>query len=119
MKHEQATASACVSRETAAEVSDAPATASPAHANRPAKARGIWERDEAYPCIVQDGDLRVIECKDAIQWILQRRRKGGEWADLGYFRNRDVLIARCKMGADAVAMLRALPAFHCGRAGSG
>src|SRR5687768_8090094 len=62
----------------------------PPHARLPG--RGVWERDEAYPEIVRVGDLRVIECRDGIQWILQRRRRDGRWIDLGYFRNRDVLI---------------------------
>ena len=73
---------------------------------------GVWERDEAFPSIVRDGDLRVFECKDEIQWILQRRREGGRWVDLGYFRNRDVLIERSGMSAIALEVLRALPPMH-------
>jgi hypothetical protein len=87
----------------------------------------VWERDDAYPCIVRSGDLRVIECRDAIQWILQRCRKGGTWRDLGYFRNRDVLIERfglAKAGPtlssnscqQEMEMLRSLPPVHVGGA---
>jgi hypothetical protein len=78
-------------------------------------ARGIRERDDAYPHIVRAGDLRVIECRDALQWILQRRRKSGRWIDLGYFRNRDVLIERSGLN---LAALRSLPPYHLGREGS-
>lgn len=74
--------------------------------------RRVWERDDAYPHLVVVGELRVIECKDGIQWILQRRRAGGTWADLGYFRNRDVLIERS--GLD-VTELRELPPYHLGQ----
>ena len=77
--------------------------------------RGVWERDEAYPCLVRVGDVRVIECRDGIQWILQRRRPGGRWADLGYFRNRDALIERSELD---LAELRALPPYHLGRGGA-
>jgi hypothetical protein len=71
---------------------------------------------DAYPgVVVRDGDRRVIECRDGIQFILQRRRQGGRWIDLGYFRNRDALIARCGMTATAIEVLRALPPYHLGR----
>jgi hypothetical protein len=89
----------------------------PASSNVPSGAhamlcgRGVWERDDAYPCIVRVGDVRVIECRDRLQWIWQRRRKGGTWRDLGYFRNRNVLIERS--GLDCAA-LRALPPYHLG-----
>lgn len=74
--------------------------------------RGVREREEAYPALVRVGDLRVIECRDRLQWILQRRRKGGRWVELGYFRNRGVLIERS--GLDCPE-LRSLPALHLGR----
>lgn len=38
---------------------------------------------------------RVVICKDAIQWILQRRKNGDAkrpWRGVGYFRTRDALI---------------------------
>jgi hypothetical protein len=83
-----------------------------AHARVKKAHRGLWERDDGWPAIVRDGDRRVIECKDRLQWILQRRRPNGRWVDLGYFRNRDVLIARCGMTATAIEVLRALPEYH-------
>jgi hypothetical protein len=63
---------------------------------------------------VRDHDLRVIDCRDGLQWIVQRRRRGGTWADLGYFRNRDVLIERCgsSFRPTALAVLRSLPGYH-------
>jgi hypothetical protein len=42
--------------------------------------------------------LRVIECRDGIQWILQRRKKGGAerpWRGVGYFRTRKALRRVC------------------------
>ncbi len=41
---------------------------------------------------------RVIVCKDAIQWILQRRKRGGAerpWRGSGYCRTRQALIRLC------------------------
>ena len=40
---------------------------------------------------------RVIICKNRIQWILQRRRKGAgrRWEARGYFRTRKALIRLC------------------------
>ena len=41
---------------------------------------------------------RVVVCKDAWQWILQRRTKGGArrpWRAVGYFRTRDALSRAC------------------------
>ena len=72
----------------------------------------VRERDDAYPSIVRVGDVRVIECRERLQWIWQRRQKSGRWVDLGYFRNRDVLIERS--GLD-LAELLALPPYHLGR----
>jgi hypothetical protein len=50
------------------------------------------ERDEGYPVVAQLTDtVRVIECKDGIQWILQRR-SGDQWKGLAYCRTRAALI---------------------------
>jgi hypothetical protein len=100
----------CVSDEAIAPYPASPQVPFAAHAAL--SARRVWDRDDAYPSIVRVGAVRVIECKDAIQWIWQRRRKSGRWDDLGYFRNRDVLIERS--GLD-VAALRSLPPYHVGR----
>ena len=61
---------------------------------------------------------RVIECKDALQWILQKRdaERSGQprWAGVGYFRTRNALIrvsrATCsRIDPGAMAILAALP----------
>lgn len=61
---------------------------------------------------------RVIVCKDAIQWILQRRdaQRSGQsrWTGVGYFRTRDALIrvsrTLCeRLDPNAMAILAALP----------
>jgi hypothetical protein len=61
---------------------------------------------------------RVIICKDAIQWILQRRdtQRAGRprWTGIGYFRTRSVLIAVsrtvcARIDPNAMAILAALP----------
>jgi hypothetical protein len=80
--------------------------------NRLSAARGVWESDDAYPAIVRSGDLRVIECRDRIQWILQRR-KGSGWRSVSYHRDRAVLIER--FGSSAPE-LEALPEYHQGGA---
>jgi hypothetical protein len=50
------------------------------------------ERDEGYPTVARLSDIvRVIECKDGIQWILQRR-SGDQWKGLAYCRTRAALI---------------------------
>ena len=98
----------CVSHEAAVPYPASSQARFAAHAMLPA--RGVWERDDVYPFIVRSGDLRVIECKDGLQWILQRRRKNGKWRDLGYFRNRDVLIERSELAA-----LGTLPPYYVRR----
>ena len=60
---------------------------------------------------------RVIVCKDAIQWVLQKRKKGGAerpWRSVGYFRTRSALLrvsaTLCgRIDPAAVAILLALP----------
>jgi len=76
------------------------------------------ESDDSYPRVVirLSAKLRVIECRDGIQWILQRC-KGGQWRGFSFHRDREVLIARCgPISSDALALLRALPPFHLGGA---
>lgn len=72
-----------------------------------------YARVVARPC---DG-WRVIVCKDNVQWILQRRKKGGAerpWRAVGYFRTREALVRLCaascwRMDPAAMAALTALP----------
>jgi hypothetical protein len=59
----------------------------------------------------------VIVCKDAIQWALQQRKKGGAerpWRSVGYFRTRSALLrvsaTLCsRIDPAALAILLALP----------
>jgi len=65
---------------------------------------------------------RVVVCKDDIQWILQRRKKGGAerpWRALHYHRSRDALIrvwaTLCgRIDPAAMAFLLALPSHFGG-----
>ncbi len=60
---------------------------------------------------------RVIHCKDDIQWVFQRRKKGGAerpWRGVGYFRARNALIRVCaslcgRIDSCALAILASLP----------
>jgi hypothetical protein len=76
------------------------------------------ETDHSYPCLARISDtIRIIQCRDAIQWIIQKRT-GGRWRSISFHRDRDVLIERCaSFNNDAIAVLRSLPAFHLGREG--
>ena len=52
------------------------------------------EKDNRYHGeIAREGQFRVILCKDAIQWILQRQKGGpeGRWLAVGYFVTRKAL----------------------------
>jgi len=76
------------------------------------------ESYENWPHVIARWDgWRVIGCRDDMQWILQRGRKGGsgtQWAGISYCRTKPAL-ARCirqKVGeipAFATAALDALP----------
>jgi hypothetical protein len=102
--------SACQNREHSEPPQEPQSDAFPALTTRRQSLRGIRESDDAYPVLVQISDkLRVIECRDGIQWILQTR-SSNRWRDLGYHRDRDVLIERCGlMSRQALAALKALP----------
>ena len=79
----------------------------------PNRGHGKWEEDDAYPSVIADisADCRVIECRDAYQWIVQRR-KAGRWLNVSYHLDRDDLIARSGAIGEALAILRRLPARH-------
>jgi hypothetical protein len=50
--------------------------------------------DEYYRAIAQlDQNTRVIECKDGIQWIVQRRA-GDAWRGVSFCRTKEALL-RC------------------------
>ena len=84
--------------------------AAPAKAETPHTT--VSEQDAAWPTIALNGNLRVIECRDSIQWIIQRA--GGErWRPLSYHRQRDSLIAKCEWLGMSVDALRYL-SLHAG-----
>jgi hypothetical protein len=88
--------------------------ASPAVAARRPPPKGVWERDMGYPAValLEDG-RRIIRCRDDIQWILQKPRRGGHrWDDLGYFRDMEVLLSR--IGQVKVIWLEPNAARHGG-----
>ena len=65
--------------------------------------------------VAESGNWRVIECRNGIQWILQkaRKRRGGrEWQGQGYFRIREALIrSSLPLGPQGIEILKALPPF--------
>lgn len=77
------------------------------------------ETADAYHQVIADlrSDLRVVVCCDQIQWILQRRKKGGAerpWRGIGYFRTRKALLRLCAtldahIDPAAMTVLAALP----------
>jgi hypothetical protein len=50
---------------------------------RPAR---LGETDDAYPAIYAEPTLRIIRCKDDIQWIAQLRL-GGRWRSKSFHRS--------------------------------
>ena len=73
------------------------------------------ERDEGYPAAVRLSDtVRVIDCKDGIQWILQRRY-GDQWRGIAFCRRRDTLIREAKkLIGNVPEALLSLPEHHDG-----
>jgi len=52
------------------------------------------ETDENYKGIIsREGDLRIVNCPDDLQWIVQRF-KGGQWRNSSCRRSRQSLIRR-------------------------
>jgi hypothetical protein len=73
----------------------------------------LAECHDNYPAVVYLSDkARVIECRDRIQWIVQRRRSvcPDSWRGISFCRTKEALL-RCADCADlgALARLRALP----------
>ncbi|GKX35254.1 MAG: hypothetical protein MnENMB40S_28720 [Rhizobiaceae bacterium MnEN-MB40S] len=51
--------------------------------------------DDYTPVLYQNGRYRVIECRDGIQWVIQKAKKTGrgrEWRGFGYCRTSAALI---------------------------
>jgi|SRR6516164_10900534 len=68
---------------------------------------------DTYPALVYLTDrVRVIECRDRLQWIVQRRRSvcPDSWRGVSFCRTREALL-RCAGRGEPAAMarLRALP----------
>ena len=71
--------------------------------------------------------LRVVECKDLLQWIIQQRKKGGAkrpWRGVSYHTTRNALIRCCakletRTEAISWATLEALPEYFPRRAANG
>lgn len=62
------------------------------------KSYARWETADDYSRVVfQDGLIRVVECQDGIQWLLQRRRPGKTgggtaWDTIGYCVSRKAIV---------------------------
>jgi hypothetical protein len=72
------------------------------------------ECNDLYPAVVVylSDKLRVIECRNGLQWILQRRRSRcpNNWRGIKYCRTKEVLMRCVGTGDDAtMEILRALP----------
>jgi hypothetical protein len=68
------------------------------------------ETDESYEgAIARQGDLRIVDCKDGIQWIAQRFT-GGQWRNKSFHRTRLSLLRRY----GPLEMISALPEHHDG-----
>ena len=81
-------------------------TISTRHPTHPSKHAGLTpvyipshrERDDNYQSVIVQLDprWRIIECRDAIQWIIQKRSAepshSGEWRGDSYVVSRDALI---------------------------
>ena len=73
------------------------------------------EESETYPAVcVLNARWRVIACRQAIQWILQRRGGVDHWRGVWFCRTREALIrgARQRVGqisGDALVILLRLP----------
>jgi hypothetical protein len=75
-----------------------------------------YEGDYSRVIVRLSAEVRVIECRDRIQWIVQRCR-GGQWRGVSFHRDRDALIERCGLvSPDALEVLRTLPPRHLGGA---
>jgi hypothetical protein len=76
----------------------------------PATVYGRQESDESYEGVVcREGDLRIINCRDDIQWIAQRLT-GGRWRNKSFHRTRRSLVQRY----GSLEIIMALPEHHDG-----
>ena len=93
----------------------------PRPCRRAAPATSHRESDDAYPVVAQISDrVRVISCRDDIQWIVQKRvnKSTHSWRGKSFCRTRAALIRDTRrwhdaeLPADALAVLQALPERH-------
>ena|SRR4029077_9051145 len=79
--------------------------------------RRLREQSDNYPRIITriDAKHRIIECRDRLQWVLQRLI-GKRWRGVSSHRDRAALIKRSAATGTALAILRALPPTHMGGA---
>ena len=66
------------------------------------------EADENYKGIIaREGGLRIVNCPDDLQWIVQCF-KGGQWRNKSFHRSRQSLIRRYGL----LKMILAVPEHH-------
>jgi hypothetical protein len=72
------------------------------------------ESDDHYPFVVHqfDSNLRVIHCKDHLQWILQKHLSG-RWRNVSYHRERSSLFRAISNHGYNPSALQ-LPALYSG-----
>ena len=76
----------------------------------PATVYGLQESHESYEGVTsREGDLRIVNCPDDIQWIAQRLT-GARWRNKSFHRTRLSLIERY----GPLEMILALPEHHDG-----
>ena len=85
--------------------------------------RNRRESDEAYSkgVVTLTDRLRIIECRDGIQWIVQKRvspqtATKAQWRGLNHYRHREDLLTalvrlKIDLTADQQLVLQALPAW--------
>ena len=98
-----------------------PRTARTSALSARAPATSHRESDDTYPVVAQISDrVRVINCRDDIQWIVQKRvnKSTHSWRGKSFCRTRAALIRDTRrwhdaeLPADALAVLQALPERH-------
>lgn len=78
------------------------------------------ETDEGYQAVLAvtaDRRYRVINCKDGIQWIVQRRDiVGGRWRSQAYYRRKTSLVRDLGNLPDKgfVGTIQGFPEIHMG-----
>jgi hypothetical protein len=76
----------------------------------PATVYGRQESDESYEGVIsREGDLRIVNCRDDLQWIFQRFR-GSKWRSESFHRSRHSLIRRY----GPLQIILVLPEHHDG-----